>query len=120
MRSDDKNPMERKLPEDRRVATRIESGNLVVHTPLSSSSAHALDGIGVTLDLSEFGLKIQCTDPLVLGERFRFSLALGDTVVEAMGQVVHITRIPNNTYEMGIEFVEISVGAIETIRTFLS
>lgn len=101
------------------MATRIESGNLVVHTPLSTSSAHALEGLGVTLDLSEFGLKIQCTDPLILGERFRFSLALGDTVVEAMGQVVHIARIPNNTFEMGIEFVEISVSAIGAIRSFL-
>ncbi len=101
------------------MATRIESGNLVVHAPLSTRSAHALEGLGVTLDLSEFGLKIQCTAPLILSERFRFSLALGDIVVEATGQVVHIARIPNDTFEMGIEFVEISVSAIGAIRSFL-
>lgn len=111
--------MDEKQPDDRRVSNRIESGNLVVHTTISGGNP-PMEGLGVTLDVSEYGLRIQATDPLILGERYRFSLALGDNVVTATGQIVHIGRIPNNTFEMGVEFVEITVSAIEAIRSFLS
>ncbi|MEE9391531.1 MAG: PilZ domain-containing protein [Planctomycetota bacterium] len=112
--------MDDKIPQERRVTQRTDAGNLVVHTDVAESDlAHTL-GLGVTIDMNEFGVKVQSTDPMPLGERFRFKLALKEEVVEATGQVVHVGRCLNGTFEMGIEFLEISAQGIEKIRAHLS
>ena len=108
--------MEDKIPRDRRVAERLESGHLVIHTDVGETDLNRTLGLGVTLDLNEFGLKVQATEPIPLGERFRFSFAVGEEVIEATGKVVHVSRALNATFEMGIEFVEIYAKDIEAIR----
>ncbi len=105
-----------KIPQDRRVAERLDSGHLVIHTDVGETDLNRTLGLGVTLDLNEFGIKVQASEPIPLGERFRFSLAVGDEVIEATGKVVHINRALNGTFEMGIEFVEIYARYIEAIR----
>ncbi len=105
-----------KIPQDRRVAERLDSGHLVIHTDVGEEDLNRTLGLGVTLDLNEFGIKVQASEAIPLGERFRFSLAVGNEVIEATGKVVHIGRALNGTFEMGIEFVEIYARHIEAIR----
>jgi len=112
--------MDADLPTDRRVANRIGSGNLVIHADPDDATAAKTRGVGVTLDVNEFGLRVQATEPMPLGESFRFSIALRDEVIHAVGKIVHIERALNGTFEMGIEFLEIPAGDIERIQRFLS
>ena len=73
-------------------------------------------GMGVTLDLNEFGVRVQYVAPFTIGDRYRFSIALGDELIEAVGRVVHVTRALNGTYEAGIEFLEVTEHAVDMIR----
>ena len=111
--------MQDKIPQNRRVARRLESGHLVIHTNIGETDINRTLGMSVTLDVNEFGIKVQASEAMPLGEKFRFSLALDDEVIEATGKVVHIGRALNSTFEIGIEFVEIYARHIESIRKFL-
>lgn len=112
--------MQDKIPPERRVTRRVETGQLVVHTDIAEPDLGRTFGLGVTIDLNEFGLKVQSTEPMPLGEKFRFKLALRDDVVEALGQVVHVNRCLNGTFEMGVEFLEISASHIAAVRAHLT
>ncbi|MEZ6194291.1 MAG: PilZ domain-containing protein [Planctomycetota bacterium] len=111
--------MKDEIPRERRVCPRIEAGHLVVHTDIAETELGRTLGVGVTIDMNEFGIKVQATEPMVLGERFRFRLALHEEVVQATGQIVHVGRCLNGTYEMGVEFLEISARDIGKIRDYL-
>ncbi|MCB9832361.1 MAG: PilZ domain-containing protein [Planctomycetes bacterium] len=112
--------MKDKIPDDRRVAERLDSGHLVIHTDVGETDLNRTLGLGVTLDINEFGIKVQATSPMPLGERFRFSLALDESIIEATGKVVHVDRALNGTFEIGIEFIEIFGRYIEAIRKFVA
>jgi hypothetical protein len=104
------------IPQDRRSAPRVETGNLVIHSHVGAPAKLQSLGIGVTLDLNEFGVRVQYVDPFAIGDRYRFSIAIGDELVEAVGRVVHVSQALNGTYEAGIEFLEVSERAVEIIR----
>jgi hypothetical protein len=104
------------IPQDRRSATRIDTGNLVIHSHVGSPSQGQSLGTGVTLDLNEFGVRVQYTTSFSIGDRYRFSIAIGDELVEAVGRVVQVSQALNGTYEAGIEFLEVSERAVEVIR----
>lgn len=107
---------DKKIPDDRRISTRVDSGNLVSHRQVEESDPNRTLGLSVTLDINEFGMRLQATEPMGLGERYRFSVAIGDELVEVVGQVVHVNRALNGTFEMGVEILEISAKNIERLK----
>lgn len=110
----------RMMPYDRRSAPRQDSGNLVVDSDPVSSDRYAALGMGVTLDLNEHGVRMQYAKPFSMGDRWRFSIALGEEVVDVIGRVVHVNPTLNGTYEAGVEFLEISGADIKKIRDHLA
>lgn len=109
-----------KIPQDRRIAVRCQTGNLVVHSDVTEKDPQKTLGLCVTLDLNEFGMRIQSSEPIPVGERYRFQIAIHDEIVEALGQVVHVARALNGTFEMGVEFLELTARHIEKLRAFTS
>jgi len=108
------------LPHDRRSATRLESGHLVIHADADAESMSQCLGMGVTLDINEFGLRMQSIEKFEVGVRYVFSIALEDDVIQATGRVVHCGKTLNDTYESGVEFLEIGAREIERIRAFVA
>jgi hypothetical protein len=76
--------------------------------------------MAVTLDVNEFGLRMQTTEPFEVGSRNRFNIALEEDVIHALGRIVHVCKALNGTYEIGVEFLEITAGEIEKIRAYIS
>lgn len=106
------------IPHDRRSSTRIDTGNLVIHSEVGQDLHGQVLGMAVTLDMNEFGLRIQTTERFETGDRFRFSVALQDEIVAATGRVVHITQTLNGSWEIGVEFLQVSSDDIEKIRQY--
>lgn len=109
--------IERMIPHDRRSTPRVESGHLVIHSDVPGQD-HCV-GMAVTLDLNEFGLRLQSQQKFAVGDRFRFSIALREEIVSATGRVVHVAQALNGTYEAGVEFLQISAEDIDRIRTYI-
>ncbi len=106
------------IPHDRRSSTRVDTGNLVIHSEVGQNAPGQVLGMAVTLDMNEFGLRVQTNERFQRGDRFRFSVALQDEIVAATGRVVHIAQALNDTWEVGIEFLQVSSEDIERIRRF--
>jgi hypothetical protein len=104
------------IPQDRRSTPRNDTGNLVVHSHVGAPPRSQALGMGVTLDLNEFGIRVQYANALTVGDRYRFSIAIGDELVEAVGRVVHVAEALNGTFEAGVEFLEVGERAVEVIR----
>lgn len=104
------------IPQDRRSCPRNDTGNLVIHSHVGAPARIQSLGMGVTLDLNEFGIRVQYSGSFTVGDRYRFSIAIGDELVDAVGRVVHVAQVLNGTYEAGIEFLEVSERAVEVIR----
>ena len=103
---------------DRRSNSRVDAGNLIIHCDVSQEPTDQVLGMAVTLDLNEFGVRVQSIDPYEEGDRYRFSIALQDEIVSATGRIAHVTRVLNGTYEVGIEFLQISAKDIDRIRKY--
>ncbi|HMS17202.1 MAG TPA: PilZ domain-containing protein [Planctomycetota bacterium] len=103
---------------DRRSTSRVPAGNLVIHSDVTQEPSEQVLGIAVTLDINEFGVRVQCVDPYVIGDRFRFSVALREEIVSATGRIAHVEKTLNGTFEVGIEFLQISAKDIERIRSY--
>lgn len=104
------------IPHDRRGAKRFDTANLVTHTDAEGGPHAPPLGLGVTLDLNEFGLRIQQREPFVVGDRYRFHIALGDDLIAVVGRVAHVAQALNGTFETGVEFLEASQAATVAIR----
>jgi hypothetical protein len=104
------------IPQDRRSTPRVDTGNLIVHSHVGAPAKSQSLGLGVTLDLNEFGVRVQYVKSFSVGDRYRFSIAIGDELVEAIGRVVHVSQALNGTWEAGIEFLEVGERAVEVIR----
>lgn len=107
------------IPHDRRSSSRVDTGNLVIHSEVGQEPKDQVLGMAVTLDLNEYGLRMQSSERFALGDRFRFSVALRDEVVTATGRVVHVAEALNGTFEIGVEFLQISAEDIERVRSYL-
>lgn len=105
------------IPHDRRSSPRVETGHLVIHSELPAQGQCL--GMAVSLDLNEFGLRVQTSQKFAIGERFRFSIALKEEIVSATGRVVHCEQALNGTWEVGIEFLQIAAEDIERVRQFM-
>ena len=104
------------IPQDRRGAKRFDTANLVSHTDAEGGPQAGPLGLGVTLDLNEFGLRVQQREAFAVGERYRFHIALGDALIEVVGRVAHVAQALNGTFETGVEFLEVSPSATTAIR----
>lgn len=104
------------IPHDRRCSTRFDASHLIVHAEPGERETHRALGLAVTLDISEFGARVQATEAPDAGQCFRFSLALEDDIVNALGKVVYVSRALNGTFEYGVEFLEIGARDIERLR----
>lgn len=104
------------MPYDRRSARRYDAGHLIVESDPIAMDRFAALGMGVTLDINEHGVRIQNTKPFTVGDRWRFSIALGDDIIDVIGRVVHVTQVLNGSFESGVEFLEIAGSDIRKIR----
>ena len=74
---------------------------------INSDGSTGQYSMGRTLDISENGLKLETTQPLVLGDKLIVTVGLEEDLVDLKGEVTH-TRPESGRYLNGIEFTEIS------------
>jgi hypothetical protein len=105
--------------KDRRHEPRIETLNLA-HVGQVDAAGHDVDlTVGRTLDLSHDGVRIELAQMVPIRSRLNISLAVGDHVVEVVGQVKSITDMDSEGYAHGIQFVDVSDDARRVLALYL-
>lgn len=105
--------------ENRRHEPRVKALNLVhveEYKYPSLTDYKTDDTIGRTLDLSHDGMNLEIDHCLQLKTLVKLELALGNLVLELQGKVRSIRALDENTYDHGIEFVDLSPEHYEALE----
>jgi len=97
----------------RRRFPRVMSENLVL---VKKVGAEALDELTKTQMLGLGGCMFVHPEPLGEGIPIEITLAVKHKVVKAIGRVLYELPQPDETYHIGIEFVQISPADLEILK----
>jgi hypothetical protein len=106
--------------DERRRTPRISSAWLVSYADYDAEQVLRSLGIGKTIDLSDGGLKVWCTETFRVPTDLDVDLALGDQILRVRGRVVHAEEIEPGKYTMGIRFVDPPAESMGRIKAFLA
>lgn len=102
------------LPDNRRVATRVEKLNLVQVSRFDEDGFRGDLTTGRTLNISRGGIRLDLHHALPLRSAVRLDLAIGEHLVSVEGIVVYLEAVGSDRCAMGIAFqnVEPAVQAV--------
>ena len=101
---------------EKRSYPRIEA----FHNVLYSMEIHPKPTIGLTVDLSMGGAKIESLQALRKNERLKISIGIESQVIRCRGKVVYVSGPENGKMKAGIRFEELSKGDEVYLRQYLS
>jgi len=101
----------------RRRFPRIKSEILVL---VKRVGAEALEELTKTQMLGLGGCMFTNPEPLGEGATIEITLAVKHKVVKAVGRVLYEIRQPDDTYNIGVEFVQISPADLEVLKGFFT
>lgn len=104
--------------EERRRHQRVETHNLVYYVVKNDGSELSQD-MGRTLDASEKGLLIETRIPLVEGLQLRMDIALADSIIHLVGEVVHSHTADSGMYLSGVEFSSLDDETRAQLKEYL-
>ena len=94
---------------DRRRSPRVESIHLVTFEAEGAEGlgASAVE-VGRTLDVSVSGVRVETTTEIAPGRELDLEIAVGERVVRAQGRVLHVERVAEGRWELGVQFTAVT------------
>jgi c-di-GMP-binding flagellar brake protein YcgR len=103
----------------RRRFEREDTLNLIDYVVIGDSGEKTARRMGRTLNVSEEGLLLDTHTPLDEGDTILISAALDEDIIELKGKVVHIRTSRENSYHVGVEFMEIDSASHELLNRYI-
>ena len=111
--------MTEKRPKPRHK--RLETLNLVSLSHKDVDGRVDLEIVGRTLDLSEGGILLECSQPVPSDNKeVEVVLGIREHVIKVMGEIVHMRDLDDENVGLGIAFKEISPDDARIITDFMS
>ena len=104
---------------DQRKFERKDSLNIIGYDILGEEGESVLHGMGRTLNVSESGLLLETHNPLSKGQTLMITVGLEDDTVELKGHVTYVASASSETFNSGIEFMEIDENGKRVLGKFL-
>ena len=98
------------MSQEQRRHARYDSLNLL-HFAMPSGPVPEMQGMGRTLNVSESGLLLETQEPLEANGTIELTIGLEDDLVTIEGETIHCRPAPDNRYNTGIRFSQISDSA---------
>ena len=106
---------------NQRYHPRFEAVNLVEFVHFDKDFRKDIEDIGRTLDISEGGILLECTQQLPKNTQVELNLAISEEIITVRGEVVHTAPSPYaDKFDIGIKFTLISKPEKEIINKFLA
>ncbi len=105
--------------QERRKAERIDSLNLVHVTSLNAEGKVVHQGIGRTINVSEKGILLETHFEIDPHDRQTVSIGLEEDIVEIHGPVIHLQRLEDGIFQVGMGFEDLDAATLETLREFI-
>lgn len=100
---------------------RLETLNLVSLSHRDPDGNVDLEIVGRTLDLSEGGILLECSQP-VPSENKEVEVIIGirEHVIKVAGEIVHMRKLDDENIGLGIAFKDLSASDARIINEFMS
>jgi c-di-GMP-binding flagellar brake protein YcgR len=99
---------------------RLESINLVSFSHRDEEGRTDMESVGRTLDLSKGGILLELPNALPsTNDEVEITLSIKNSVIQAIGRIVHQRELENGNFGLGISFEEISERDSEIISKTL-
>ncbi len=105
--------------QERRKAERIDSLHLVHITSHDTEGKVVQQGIGRTINISEKGILLETHFEIDPNDRQTVSIGIEEEIVEIRAPVVHLQRMDDGTFQMGLAFEDLDAATLETLRGFV-
>ena len=106
------------MTQDKRRAIRINSLNLS-YIGINEDNEIVNQAIGRTLNVSESGILLETHFSIHSRQIVSLSLALGDDLINVMGEVVYSRPGDEEKFETGIKFLDLDDEAQQTLKVFI-
>jgi len=106
--------------DERRKHPRIASAWLVSYADYDQERVLKSLGVGKTVDVSEGGVQVICSEAFHVPTELELDLALGDDLLRVKGRVVYAQEVAPGKYSMGIRFLDLPPAATEKLREFVA
>jgi len=100
---------------------RLETLNLVSLSHKDPDGRIDLEIVGRTLDLSEGGILLECSQPVPSDNReVEVILGIRDHVIKVTGEIVHTRNLEEGNFGLGIAFQNLASDDARIITEFMS
>jgi len=98
-----------------RKSARLDSDQFISYRLYDSENRVCDEGMAKTKDISRNGVSIESRTPFEADARVDLTIALTNELIKTEGVVRNVTKTDENTYNIGIEFTEITDAEIEML-----
>jgi hypothetical protein len=103
--------------QERRRYPRWDSLNLISYTHFDEDDVADNGGMGRTLDFSKGGVTIQTHKPLPTHSGLEITIAFAEKIIAARVRVVHVYKIDEDRYDIGVCFTQIGEEDLKSLLT---
>ena len=104
---------------ERRRCQRINALNLISYSCLDEAEGIVAQGMGRTLNVSEYGILLETYASIDPKYSIALSIGLEDELINIKGQISFSNPGKNEKFEAGIEFLETDESTIEILRKYI-
>ena len=104
---------------ERRRCPRIHALNLISYSCLDETENIVAQGMGRTLNVSEYGILLETYVSIDPKYSIALSIGLGNELINIKGQIIYSKPGKNDKFEAGIEFLEKDESTIEILRKYI-
>jgi len=107
------------VTDEKRIATRIESSNLLSYVCLDENNHEMMQGMGRTLNVSEGGILLETHVPIDPHHIVSLTIALENDLMDLKGKIAYSRKQEDGKFESGIEFMEMDEEKRRFIRQYI-
>jgi len=107
------------VTDEKRIAPRIESSNLLSYVCLDENNHEMMQGMGRTLNVSEGGILLETHVPIDPHHIVSLTIALENDLMDLKGKIAYSRKREDGKFESGIEFMEMDEEKRRFIRQYI-
>ena len=105
------------MPEEKRKSTRIESDQFISFKVYDGQNRVCNEGMALAKDISKTGVLLENRLGFDVGASVDLAIALTEEILNVKGIVRNSQLLSENTYQIGIEFLEITEDEIAKLAS---
>jgi c-di-GMP-binding flagellar brake protein YcgR len=107
------------MEQTKRSSVRVETAKLISYTHFDATNIVDALGMGISVDVSEGGIKLRTDRPFPVSAMLGLNLAVGEVIIRATARVVYVSEDNEGGYHIGMKFDEISPADREMLTNLI-